>query len=945
MHSSRKIGKVGESVSSIVAQAFSTAQSTTAAHPRATSLLLRAYSLDSEAFLDAFTHALNRLLLVFSRDPPVERLVVFVSRFAAENTSQTANFCSLLLTYLIHQSGAVCRAVRFRSVQIIAAILGALPENADISDDIWESLDESLINRSQDRLPRVRAAAAGALCRVQTSGDPNDDVFCSRLLEMVSLDSSAAVRKAGLNAIALTEHTIPSVVARIRDVNEDIRASVYRILAKKLHPNHLSLEERVFVLSRGLRDRSETVRNTCEQQLLLTGWLDGACQGNVFELVELLGAQDFEEEVLQALRFVFASERCRPLVEAIQIDVNNMRSADVLILRAMSHTENAQAYLQKFLPTTTVYADVIRYYAVDNFAIRHLLDLSRAVDMSDEVGRNALEKVLRFDFIANKNTCEEVIPSAVRALRLVMLDINATLQIVLEILRNDILLQSESDTDAMDESDKLLEWRRCRALNVCLEMLRIAPHRKATTASSVVLCMNMLQLAVLPHILNEDENIRKHALECLALYCLLDGSGNEARSKMPLFIQSCKKDVPSIHELAMKVLTDFLILFDFRGDVEEDVVATTKTAPSPKLNEAPSVSLSDEAVGVLSQGLTDAGGNIRTAASQGLSRLLFLRRIRPTPKLLSQLLIVYHNPITEDDELLRQCLSLFFPAFSAASSLNRVLLEDAFKPTCQLLFDAPESSPLVTVNIVQVAQFILHLTNPSPAPAGERTECVGKPADLIHERLCETVLHDLINAGERDEDEVSRIYARILTSFRFQWKPENRDKLVLIRKLTKVAQKECEDRRAITLIKKFQDRLDATLEEAEESYQYVGDEGNTNTTAPTSPSSPDGHVSKPTTRPAKQPYISVEDLEPVRSAADLSRTSDFHEIASKPRQNEAKTREPKKESDTERRVDYNPGHKENDDPNLVIADGPEIESPKKYPKRTRKKRIELIEIE
>ncbi|PXF48505.1 Condensin complex subunit 3 [Gracilariopsis chorda] len=930
MPSSRKIG---ENVSSIVAQAFSTAQSTAAAHPRATSLLLRAYNLDSEAFLDAFTHALNRLLLVFSRDPHVERLVVFVSRFAAENTSKTANFCSLLLTYLIHQSSSIGRAVRFRSVQIIAAILNALPENADISEGVWDLLDESLINRSQDRLPRVRAAAAGALCRIQTSGIPDDDIFCTRLLEMVSLDSSAAVRKAALNAIALTEHTIPSVVARIRDVNEDIRASVYRILAKKLHPNHLSLDERVFILSTGLRDRSATVRDTCEQQLLLSGWLDGACQGNVFELVELLGAQDFEEEVLQALRFVFVSERCRPLVDAIQIDVNNMRSADVLILRAMSHTKNAQTYLQRFLPTTTVYADVLRYYAVDKFAIRHLLDLCRAVDISDEVGRVALEKVLRTGFIANKQTSEEVVPSAVRALRIVMLDANATLQIVLEILRNDILLQSENATDALDESGELQEWRRCRSLNVCLEMLRIAPHCEASTASSVVLCMNMLQLAALPHILSEDESIRKDALECLALYCLLDGSGDEARSKMPLFVQSCKKDVPRIQELAMKVLADFLMLFDFRGDMDDEVVAT----------------VDDEAVKVLSQGLTDADASIRTAAAQGLSRLLFLRRIRPTPKLLSQLLIIYHNPITEEDELLRQCLSLFFPAFSSASSLNRVLLEDAFKPTCQLLIDAPESSPLVTVNVVQVAQFVLHLTNPSLAPTGERTECVGRPADLIHERLSEIVLNELIDAGERGDDEVCRIYSRILSNFRFQWKPENCDKLHLIRKLTKVAQKDCEDRRAITLIKRFQDRLDAVLEAADDSSQKVADDESTNRTAPTSESSsPVDEASEATAPPPKPSRLPVEGKQHANTASELPSPSDFYETESERRNNEAKTANSEKKHDKERAADPNIGQKENenDDPNFVFdVDSQEVPVPKKYPKRTRKKRIELIEID
>ncbi|KAI0560849.1 Condensin complex subunit 3 [Gracilaria domingensis] len=296
----------------------------------------------------------------------------------------------------------------------------------------------------------VRVAAAGALCRIQTSRDPDDEIFCARLIHMLSLDSSTAVRKAALNAIALTEHTIPFVVARTRD----------------LHPNSLTISDRVKVLKKGLTERSESVREACERNLLLQGWLDGACQGNIFELIDLWGAHEFEEDVLHASRVVFVSERCQSLVEAIQLDVNDMSGSDVLVLRAMSHTQNAQSSVQKFLPTTTIFSHVLHYYAVDKFAIHHLLDLCRAVDMSDEVGRVNLEKVLRSAFLQNKQSDEEVIPSAVRALRRLLSDVNDTLRIVLEILRNDILLQSEPEGENDVAQSNIEDWRHIRALNI-----------------------------------------------------------------------------------------------------------------------------------------------------------------------------------------------------------------------------------------------------------------------------------------------------------------------------------------------------------------------------------------------------------------------------------------------------------------------------------------------
>ncbi|KAI0566562.1 Condensin complex subunit 3 [Gracilaria domingensis] len=245
-----------------------------------------------------------------------------------------------------------------------------------------------------------------------------------------------------------------------------------------------------------------------------------------------------------------------------------MSGSDVLVLRAMSHTQNAQSSVQKFLATTTIFSHVLHYYGVDKFAIHHVLDLCRAVDMSDEVGRVKLEKVLRSDLLLNKQTDEEVIPSAVRALRRVLLDVDDTLRIVLEILRNDILLQSEPGGENDVAESNIEDWRHTSTLNICWEMLRIAPQQKTNSAPSTVLCLSILQTAAIPHIMSEDEHKRKAAFECVALYCLLDQSGDEARSKIPIFIQACRNDLPMIQEFAMQALDDFLTIFDLANETE-----------------------------------------------------------------------------------------------------------------------------------------------------------------------------------------------------------------------------------------------------------------------------------------------------------------------------------------------------------------------------------------
>eukprot|EP00737_Agarophyton_chilense_P004281 gb/GEZJ01005306.1/.p1 GENE.gb/GEZJ01005306.1/~~gb/GEZJ01005306.1/.p1 ORF type:complete len:727 (-),score=125.24 gb/GEZJ01005306.1/:32-1924(-) len=630
-----------------------------------------------------------------------------------------------------------------------------------------------------------------------------------------------------------------------------------------------------------------------------------------------------------------------------------MSGSDVLILRAMSHSQNAQPSLQNFLPTTTVYAQVLHYYAVDKFAIRHLLDLCRAVDMSDEVGRKNLEGVLRSDFLLNRETDEKVIPSAVRALRRVLLDGDDTLRIVLEILRNEVLKYADDEVEKETTPTEIEGWRQSRALSICLEMLRIAPQQKTNAAASTTLCLSILQTAALPHIMSEDEYKRKEAFECVALYCLLDQSGDEARSKMPLFIQACRNDLPMIQNFAMQALVDFLMMFRFVDDTEVESTSTPRRMSGARRKVKATASLVEEVIEILSEGLTSADEKTRTIAVQGTSRLLFLRRITPTAKLLSRMLITFHNPITEDDDLLRQYLSLFFPSFCMASAMNRIVLEDAFKPTCNVLLSAPESSPLASVDVVHVAQFILHLTNPSLVPQGEQVESIGRPADLAHERLAETVLNELITSCEDGDQEVCRTYSKILSSFRPQWKREKHEYMIIIRRLTKTAYGECDDRRAKNLIKKFHDRMESALEKADEvvpdSREFNTQDGDNRDAYPT------GDFSEASTTLAdaenSQDQKKIVTRESNAAPGHDSLQNSFIE---KKKERGKASKKPRKKPALRTanvEVDTIVDAENHSDPNFVLdvdnASHP-LAAPtaiRKYPKRSRKKIIDFIEID
>ena len=52
-------------------------------------------------------------------------------------------------------------------------------------------------------------------------------------------------------------------------------------------------------------------------------------------------------------------------------------------------------------------------------------------------------------------------------------------------------------------------------------------------------------------------------------------------------------------------------------------------------------------------------------AAQGIAKLLLCGRIL-SQKLLAKLLVLWYNPITQDEAQLRNTLGIFFPAFAAA---------------------------------------------------------------------------------------------------------------------------------------------------------------------------------------------------------------------------------------------------------------------------------------
>ena len=63
--------------------------------------------------------------------------------------------------------GARDRAVRFRACQLVNKLLNNMGEDADIDDDLYNGIYDSMLIRLRDTIPVVRVQAVMALARLQ----------------------------------------------------------------------------------------------------------------------------------------------------------------------------------------------------------------------------------------------------------------------------------------------------------------------------------------------------------------------------------------------------------------------------------------------------------------------------------------------------------------------------------------------------------------------------------------------------------------------------------------------------------------------------------------------------------------------------------------------------------------------------------------------------------
>ncbi|XP_057972406.1 uncharacterized protein LOC131160592 isoform X2 [Malania oleifera] len=280
--------------------------SSNATHPRKLRDLLTLRSSSSpHKFFTAFSKALTPLFCFHRRTAAAERAIRFVAIFAsardAANVSDCDAFLEDLLQFLLVAAAAANKTARFRACQIISEIIMRLPDDAEVSNELWDEVINCMKKRVEDKIPIIRIFAVRALSRFANDSE-NSDIL-ELFLEALSLEQNAEVRKTIVLSLPPSNMTSSAVIDCTLDVSESVRKAAYCVLANKLPLQSLSIKLRAVILRRGFADRSSTVRKEC-LKLLKDEWLEKCCNGDPLELLKYFDVETYElvgESVMGAL--------------------------------------------------------------------------------------------------------------------------------------------------------------------------------------------------------------------------------------------------------------------------------------------------------------------------------------------------------------------------------------------------------------------------------------------------------------------------------------------------------------------------------------------------------------------------------------------------------------------------------------------------------------------
>ncbi|KAG2088380.1 nuclear condensing complex subunit, partial [Suillus discolor] len=416
-----------------------------------------------------------------------------------DDDTTASRFVEKVLTSLVNGFEAKDKVARYRCVHFLAEMVAHLGEIRHI-ETLYTELRAALFERVHDKEIFVRVQAVIALSKLCGSEDPSDveegePTALEVLLETLSCDPAADVRRAALLNIPLSSATLDAVLGRTRDIDTIMRKLVYfAILIQHcfasegsamglVHPRVLTISQREFIIRNGLGDREPAVHQAAA--LLLRKWVDVAREHvkneesktvednilaflSLFDLTESTVAEDALLSVLDRRADISDHVEFNGICLLGQPDprASFFRShlyASLPVVTALAYRIQAAYNAYKEDLEVAEQERVIRGEPTEEeeearidkeFVIGEMLKVAVNLDYADEIGRRKMFQLVR-DMISQEALPESLVARCLDLLRILSPNERDLIRVVVEVVHElrDVSDEEEALKEPADDGE------------------------------------------------------------------------------------------------------------------------------------------------------------------------------------------------------------------------------------------------------------------------------------------------------------------------------------------------------------------------------------------------------------------------------------------------------------------------------------------------------------
>ncbi|XP_025155533.1 condensin complex subunit 3-like [Harpegnathos saltator] len=619
-------------------------------HSLYTKKLMKLYQRTNlDTFSKCFISCLKVPLTMAQEHPRIINTLEFCAKFSmslyscaeSESIEPMNPFLNKLFTFLLSSDNAKDKAVRYRICHFLNMLLNSMGDHAFIDDSLCDEITIRMMDRLMDKSPKVRAQAVFALHRLQEPSNDQCPIIKMYLFHLYK-DPKPEVRRAVLATMSKNQKTLLAALKKTRDIDDSVRKMAYEFISK-ITIRSLTIEQRERLLKDGLKDRSDSVK-VCVSKVLLPTWLR-YYNGEYIKLIHGLDAGIGTEVAVLALQALFKNTDVKTLLEQVPINKNikliplsSLSCENTLYWKCViNHLHNLSCTeeLDLVIPELSAFCNYICEFIAfisskqyeewekqhHKFILLQLFEITEKYDLSDEVGRKNLQKII-IDALMSDHCCNKIIDCIVHQLDKVVPNISNMLDLVANVIsetrlplkeststqqapeekqESNIMQKAQMKVDLMELEEELYETvkkedflkadsikEKIKTLKEKINQLSKTPENIITDdirdekndAATMTKCLNILcatmqvqsirtltptlrsmMSIVLDSLDHPDDNVHVLALKALGMYCILDKEMAKKHLMIFFYQFSAEQENPDIWIIALKGIFDLLLFY------------------------------------------------------------------------------------------------------------------------------------------------------------------------------------------------------------------------------------------------------------------------------------------------------------------------------------------------------------------------------------------------